>query len=119
MYIFEKLTVWQRARSLVKEVYLLTALFPEEEKFGLRSQIQRAVVSVSSNIAEGSGRYFNKEKLHFYSIAYGSLLEVVSQLFLACDLGYIQSSDLERLEPAMDEIARMINGMMKTIRQKE
>lgn len=117
MFIFEKLSVWQKTRVLVKEIYELTSEFPVEEKYGLCNQIQIAVISVSSNIAEGAGRFFAKEKLHFYSIAYGSLLEVASQLILACDLDYIKRSDFERLEPLMTEVAKMITGMMKTLKQ--
>lgn len=116
MFIFEKLSVWQKARVLVKEIYELTSGFPTEEKYGLSNQIQRAVISVSSNIAEGAGRVSIKEKVHFYSIAYGSLLEVASQLILACDLGYILKSDFERIEPLMDEVARMIAGMMRNLK---
>lgn len=77
-YSFERLDVWQKTRLLVKLVYTLTQKFPKEELFGLPSQIRRVIVSVSSNIAEGNSRFSPKDKAHFLSIAYGSLMEVLS-----------------------------------------
>ena len=85
-YSFEKLEVWKNARSLAKAIYVLSSKFSNSEKFGLASQIQRTAVSVSSNIAEGSGRNSPKEKIRFIEIVYGSLMETLSQLFIAKDL---------------------------------
>ena len=79
-YAFEKLDVWQKSRLLVKEVYKLTTHFPAEERYGLTSQLRRASVSVSSNIAEGSTRWGKWDKARFYEVAYGSLIEVMNQL---------------------------------------
>ncbi|MBD5232200.1 MAG: four helix bundle protein [Bacteroidales bacterium] len=77
---FEKLEVYQLSRSLVKWVYRVTSSFPEHQRFSLINQLQRAAVSVASNIAEGSGRQHSKDKVHFIHIAYGSLMEVYCQL---------------------------------------
>ena len=82
---FQKVEVWQQARRLNKKAYICTRQFPESERFGLVSQIRRASVSISSNIAEGSGRNSDVDFSHFLEIAYGSLMEVISQLYLALD----------------------------------
>ncbi|MEM9328261.1 MAG: four helix bundle protein [Bacteroidota bacterium] len=79
-YAFEKLEVWQISRSLLKNIYNLTAKFPSEERFGFSSQLRRASLSVSSNIAECSTRRGSKEQACFYKIAFGSLVEVLNQL---------------------------------------
>ena len=93
---FEKLEVWQSARLLNREVYQVTRSFPVNEQFGLTSQLRRASVSVPSNIAEGSGRNSDKDFAHFLEQAYGSLMEVASDTFLAVDEGYltVEQSDL-------------------------
>jgi len=78
-YAFENLTVWQESRKFVKEIYLVTADYPKDERYGLISQLRRASVSVSSNLAEGSCRWSKKEQARFYEIAYGSLIEVLNQ----------------------------------------
>ena len=82
-FIFEKLDVWKRARSLVSDIYRLLDKFPSTEKYALCDQIRRASVSIVSNIAEGSGRASIKEKIHFLEIAYGSLLETYNQFIIA------------------------------------
>ena len=88
-YSFERLSVWQDSRSLAKVIYLLTREFPSDEKFGLVSQIRRAVISVSSNIVEGSYRSSNKDKANFMNMAFGSLMELLSQVIISKDLEYI------------------------------
>ncbi len=98
-YQFENLTAWQRAKDLAKMVYLLVAKFPQYEQFALSSQVRRAVISVPSNIAEGSGRMSYKEKIHFLEIAYGSLLETYCQLQIAVELGHITNEDLAGIKP--------------------
>lgn len=89
--------VWQNSRKLVKQIYNLTGKFPLEEKFGLANQIQRAAVSIPSNIAEGYGRNSNKEMIRFLSIAKGSLYEVETQLYIAIDLNTFQKRKHNRL----------------------
>ncbi len=92
--------------------------FPLEEKFALTDQIRRAVVSVASNIAEGSGRFSEKEKLHFLSVAYGSLTEVSCQLTLASDLEMISGEDYGVLGEQIEELARIMSGYRESILRK-
>lgn len=108
-YSFEKLEVWKNARELAKAIYILSAKFSNTEKYGLASQIQRAAVSVSSNIAEGSGRNSPKEKIRFIEIAYGSLMETLSQLFIAKDLDYISDSDIAEIRPLIEHISAQLS----------
>lgn len=110
-FSFEKLHAYQVARLLVKSVYHITEDFPSFEKFGLSSQLQRAVVSIASNIAEDSGRKSIKEKIHFLEIAYGSLLEVYCQLQLAMDLCYICEAKFLELKTTIFELSRLIGGL--------
>ena len=120
MYNFEKLEVWHVSRDLVKMVYLLLRQFPTEERFALCDQIRRAVISIPSNIAEGDSRISPKEQMHFFEIAYGSLMEVYCQLHLAIDLGYL-SKDQEEVAEAfkqIDKAARMLSGLHKSRKAK-
>lgn len=81
-FYFEKLEVWQNSRKLVKEIYLLTSSFPDNEKFGITNQMRRASTSISANIAEGFSRQSNKEKSRFLNIAFGSTIEIINFLIL-------------------------------------
>src|SRR5690606_7213618 len=117
-YAFEKLEVWQKSRLLVREVYLVTKAFPAEEKFGLTSQIRRASVSICSMIAEGSYRWNKKDKALFYEIAFGSLIEVLNQLILAHDLGFISKEELDELRQKVDEVSRMLDALYKSVNVK-
>jgi four helix bundle protein len=101
---FEKLEVWQEARKINQVIYRLTRKFPREELFAMTSQIRRASISVSSNIAEGSGRNSDKDFAHFLEQSYGSLMEVASIFYLALDEGYVKESDLD---PLFDELERL------------
>lgn len=103
--------MWQNARRLVQEIYCLTKVLPAEEKFGLISQIQRAVVSVSSNIAEGSSRKSHKDQAHFYQTAYASLMEVLCQLILCQDLNYISESSYIKVRESIDMIAYQLTKL--------
>lgn len=118
MFTFEKLIVWQKATNLVTNVYALTKKFPNHETFGLANQIQRAVVSVPSNIAEGSGRPSAKEKIHFLEISYGSLMEVYCQLQIGVNLQYIASTEFDGLKPEIENISKMLTGMRKSWMEK-
>ena len=109
IYSFEKLEVWQEARKFNKVIYLLTDKFPKEERYGLSSQIQRAAVSVASNICEGNARASYAERLHFVEIAYASLMEVLNQLYLSLDLGYIQEQDMIDARAKVDKIASLLS----------
>lgn len=99
MYAFENLDAWKESRKLVVAVYQLLDKFPNFEKYALCDQIRRSIVSVPSNLAEGSGRVSPKEQLHFYEISYGSLMESYNQLILAADLKYISNDELEGIFP--------------------
>ena len=118
MYAFENMRAWQEARKLVGEVYRLLDIFPNFEKYALCDQIRRAIVSVPSNLAEGSGRMSIKEQLHFYEIAYGSLMEVYNQLIIATDLKYIDEDNLNGIRPQIDTVARLMNGLRSTLKKK-
>lgn len=91
-YGFKRLSVWQDTRKLNKEIYCLTRSLPTEEKYGLTSQIRRALVSVSLNNSEGASRTGSKDQGHFYKTAYASLMEVLCQLILCLNLGYIDEA---------------------------
>ena len=113
MHNFKNLKIWQSSRILVKQFYELTAFFPEKEKFGLISQIQRAVVSIPANIAEGSGRGSNKEFSRYLDIAISSSFELETELLLALDLNYINDS---QIAPVIQLIQKMIFGFKETIK---
>ena len=117
-YSFEKLNVWQEAKKLVVDVYHLLDEFPKFEKYALCDQIRRAVVSVPSNIAEGSGRKSLKEQIHFLEISYGSLMETFNQLLIAIDLTYITEESVEAIKPRIDSVAKMINGLSNAYSHK-
>jgi len=106
VYSFEKLDVWERASSLSKEIYIITnSCFPVSQRYGLSSQLQRAAISVSSNIAEGTSRNSFKEQCRFTNIAYGSLMEVLSQLKIVYDLEYIDEIKYTELRNLIDIIS--------------
>lgn len=110
---FEKLEVWQKAIHFAREVYRLTNAFPSEERFGLTVQLRRAAVSISANLAEGSGRGSNRDFAHFVDQAYGSCMEVVSELALAADLGYATPDNVGNLRQQAAVIAAMLSGLKK------
>lgn len=112
---FERLEAWQIARAFNKAVYNATKAFPKDELFALTSQIRRASVSVSSNIAEGSGRNSDTDFAHFLEIAYGSLMEVVSQLYIALDQGYLARSAMEDLSDQARLLAAKIAALSKSL----
>lgn len=114
---FEKLEVWQRSKDLVIEIYKITKSFPSEEKFGIISQINRAAISVPSNIAEGSSRKGKKDKLHFYSIAYSSLMELVSHLAIARDLEFLTEENYACLKNIIFEISNKLNALYNSQKQ--
>ena len=114
-FSFEGLRVYQATRLLVKDVYTLVNKFPAVENFALSSQVRRAIVSVSANIAEGSGRNHAKDKAHFIDIAYGSLLETYSELLTAADLGYINEDELLSIKPQFVDIGKMLSGLRTSL----
>lgn len=112
-FLYEKLEVWQLSMDLVDKIYALLRDFPKEERFALTSQIRRAVISVPSNIAEGSGRLSNKEKVRFLDIAHGSLYEVLCQMSISNKAGYVKDEDLSDIKNDAIRIARMIGGLRR------
>jgi len=116
---YKDLIVWQRAMGLVENVYALTKTFPREETYSLKSQIQRAVVAIPSNIAEEQARGSQKiEFQRFLYLALGSLAEVDTQLELAKRLNYVKSKDIEDVNSLMNEIRRMLFGLIKTLKRR-
>ncbi|PIG92073.1 four helix bundle protein [Gloeocapsopsis sp. IPPAS B-1203] len=115
---YQDLKVWQFSMNLAEKVYHLTYQFPKQETYGLSSQIQRAAVSVPSNIAEGHTRDSTKEYLQFLSVALGSLAELETQLILAERLSYLDIQDLQTVLSKTDEISRMIRGLQKALKAK-
>lgn len=113
-YSFEKLEVWNDARNKVKMIYLQTDNFPEKERFGLSSQMQRAVVSIVSNIAEGVSRNSVKEKIRFVELAYGSLMELYCQLYVSVDLDYLTPNTFTLIKAEIDKIANKANALKRS-----
>lgn len=112
---FYELDVWRKAIDYANDIYDVTALFPDDERFGLTSQLRRASVSISSNIAEGSGRSTNKDFARFVEIAYGSTMETVSQLCISLKREYLNHEDFDRLTQTADDLARMLSGLRKSL----
>lgn len=111
---FTDLLAWQKAKDLAIMIYKLTDNFPKTEMFGLSSQLRRAVISVSSNIAEGFSRSTSKDKNHFYAIAKGSLTEIESQLLIAEELGFIKNGNLSDLLAVKVESSKLLSGLIKS-----
>jgi four helix bundle protein len=110
---FKDLIVWQEGHKLVLEVYKHSKQFPRDEQFGLTNQIRRAIVSFTSNLAEGFSRNSYKEKIQFYSISLGSLTEVQNQLMIARDLDYITEFEFNKFEERIIVLSKMTNGLIK------
>ncbi len=113
---FRKLDIWKNGIQIVKEIYELSDKLPSNEKFGLRSQITRAAVSVPSNIAEGCSRNSEIEFKRFLEIAIGSLFEIETQLIITKELGFISKEDLKNLFKLLDKEAKMINSLINKIK---
>ena len=113
-FSFEGLEVYRCARELVKGIYILQSKFPKEEKYALGDQIRRSATSITSNIAEGSGRSSIREKIHFIEIAFGSMTESFSQLQNAQDLGYLLEADIDKLRPLYSRVAALLSNLRKS-----
>jgi len=112
-YSFEKLEVWHDARELTKLVYSLTKGFPEDEKFGITNQMRRSVISVSSNIVEGSYRSTGKDKSNFMTIAYSSLMELLNQTIACLDLSYINEDQYNEIRTQIEKVSNKLNALTK------
>jgi len=108
MHNFRRLTIWMKSMNLVTEIYQLTNTFPVHERFGLISQMQRAAVSIPTNIAEGSAKTSNKDFSRFLEIAVGSSLELETELTIALNLKYIDSMNFENIQNEIIELQKMI-----------
>jgi len=113
---FEEIQAWQKARKATKRVYEVTSDGKFAKDFGLRDQIRRASVSVMANIAEGQGRFSNKEFANFLNIAHGSTAETQSHLYVALDLQYLNQDSFNELYDLLSEVARMTMSLMKHLR---
>ena len=110
-----RLDVWKRSLELVTKIYKVTALFPDEEKFGLVSQMRRAAVSIPSNIAEGAGRSSGKQFGYFLDIAQGSISELETQILISQNLKFLSSSQVKSLLHELGEISRMVFGLKRSL----
>ena len=111
---FRDLVVWQKASALATLLYKVTENFPKTEIYGITSQMRRAAVSVSSNIAEGFKRNSKKEKVQFYSMAYGSLSELESQIEISFRLEYLTITNYDQILSAINEVSRLLDGIIRS-----
>lgn len=112
---FTDLNTWQEGHKLVLMIYRITEKFPSEEKFSLTNQIRRAVVSVTSNIAEGFGRQTEKDRVHFYIMARGSILELQNQLMIARDIKILSDENYNSVSGQSIIVHKLMNGLIRSI----
>ena len=110
-FSFERLDVWQDSRNLAKAIYIVTKRFPDDEKYCLVSQLRRSAISVSSNIVEGSYRVTNKDKSNFMNIAFGSLMELLSQVIISKDLEYINESQFIEIRSLIEKTSNKLGSL--------
>ncbi|PIA77717.1 four helix bundle protein [Gaetbulibacter sp. 4G1] len=113
-FSFEKLNVWIDSKKLIKLIYQVTKGFPNEEKFGLTNQLRRASVSIASNLAEGTSRNTNKDKAHFTTLAFSSLMEVLNQIIIAKELSFISEDDYQNIRIEIEKISNKLNALRKS-----
>jgi four helix bundle protein len=111
LFSFEKLNVWIDSKELVKIIYTVTRKFPSEERFGLTSQLRRASISVASNLAEGTSRKTNKDKAHFSTISYSSLMEVLNQIIIAKELDFLETNEYLIIRTQIEKVANKLNAL--------
>ncbi|ABI68026.1 hypothetical protein Swol_0702 [Syntrophomonas wolfei subsp. wolfei str. Goettingen G311] len=115
MFGFQKLEIYNLSKDIVKDNYRLIKKFPSEERFALVQQMSRAAVSIPSNIAEGTSRMSNKEKAHFINIAYGSLMELVCQMEISLEIGYIEQKEYDDFVKKSKNLAVKMSNFIRTI----
>ena len=115
---YKDLIVWQKSIQLVTNIYALTKKFPNDEKFGIVSQLNRAIVSVPSNIAEGWGRELSANYLQFLRISRGSLMEVETMILISKNLNYIGENEFEEINKKIEEVGKILQGLIKSVQQK-
>lgn len=108
---YKELIVWQKSIELVKQIYIITGKFPKVELYGIISQMRRAVISIPSTIAEGYGRKSPKEYAQYLSIAYGSALELETQIIISKELNFVKPGDFTKAEDLLMEVSKMLNSM--------
>jgi four helix bundle protein len=113
---YTNLEVWSKCRKLANAIYTLTRSFPETEQFGLTNQMRRCSVSVPSNIAEGCGRYHDKETLHFVYIARGTLYELETQVFISQDQNYVNQEQSRFIQSEIISCKKLLNGFIKFLK---
>jgi four helix bundle protein len=116
---FEDIIAWQKARVFINHVYRVTKAFPDEEKFGLVSQFQRAAVSIAANIAEGYKRLGQDDKIRFFNYSQGSLEECRCFIYLANDFSYITADTANQLIEEIEETSRVLNAYINTMATKK
>ena len=112
-YYFEKLRVWQNARRLSNDIYRITRQFPKDEEFQLKSQMRRASSSIKSNIAEGQGRNTAKDQVHFTTVSYSSLIELLNHLITAIDQKYIDEVEYVTVRDKIEHVGNQLNSLKK------
>lgn len=117
-YSFEKLEVWIESKELAKSIYHIKNHFPDNEKFGLTSQLRRASISICSNVAEGSARNSFKDKAHFTTIAFASCVEVLNQIIISNELNFISNEDYFLLRIKIESITNKLNALRNFQRSK-
>ena len=110
-YSFEKLQVWQKAKTLAKDVYGVTKGFPNSEQFNLTAQMQRAAISIVSNLAEGTSRSSYKDKSRFSEMSYGSLMELLAQLIISYELGYVKEESYLTVRSKVEDLGKSITNL--------
>lgn len=118
IHSFTDLKAWQEGHKLVLMIYELTDKFPPKEQFSLTSQMRRAVVSVTSNIAEGFSRQSFRDKVHFYSMSHGSLTELQNQLIIAKDVRYLNKGDFKKIAAQAVSAHKLLSGLIKSSKTK-
>ena len=113
---FKQLKIWQKGMEIVKDIYVLTEIFPKEELYGLTSQMRRSAISVPSNIAEGFKRYHSKEYSQFLHIVLGSTAELETQLIIAKELKLVDEGKLNHIFGKIDHLSRMISTLLKKLK---
>jgi four helix bundle protein len=116
MHRYKELKFWQLSRTFCKDIYIITKSFPDDERFGLISQLRRASVSIPSNIAEGASRSSNKDFTRFLTISLGSCYEIETQLLISFDLGFITKNQLETLLNTLNQIIKMMSKFISTLK---
>lgn len=111
---YRNLIAYTKACEVRRQIYRMIKHFPKEEQYALCNQMRRAAVSITSNIAEGMTRYSVKDKTHFLEISFGSLMEIMSQIEVAFDEGYISQNDFQSMETLVSETGRVITGLQKS-----